>query len=123
MNIYVGNLAKTAKKTALNRLFAEQGKVVSVHIVRDKKSGNSRGFAYVEMDSHEEGEKAILALNDAEFLGQKLEVNEAPEREEKQEADGKGRSRNYQQQPNLFQNRSGSINHASTGKRGGQRGA
>lgn len=123
MNIYVGNLAKSAKKTVLNKLFAEQGKVASVHIVRDKKSGISRGFAYVEMDSHEDGEKAILALNDTEFLGQKLQVSEAPEREEKKETDGKGRSRNFQQQPNNFQNRSGSVNHASIGKRGGQRGA
>lgn len=123
MNIYVGNLSKTAKKNALNKLFAEQGKVASVHIVRDKKSGNSRGSAYVEMESQEEGEKAILALNDTEFLGQKLEVSEAPEREEKKETGGKNNSRNFQQQPNLFQNRSGSMNHASTGKRGGQRGA
>jgi cold-inducible RNA-binding protein len=87
MNIYVGNLPKGTKNRELEKLFAEYGKVVSAAIARDKKSGTSRGFAFVEMVTRHEGEEAIAALNEKEFKGEKLHINEAKEREER---DGRG---------------------------------
>jgi len=81
MNIYVGNVPKGTKKRELEKLFEPYGKVVSAAIARDKKSGVSRGFAFVEMGSRHEGESAIAALNEKEFKGEKLHVNEAKERE------------------------------------------
>lgn len=88
MNIYVGNLAKGTKNTELQRLFEGHGKVVSAAIARDKKSGTSRGFGFVEMANRHEGEQAIAALNELEFKGSKLHVNEAREREAGQGAAG-----------------------------------
>jgi len=63
MNIYVGNLPKGTKKRELEKLFEPYGKVVSAAIARDKKSGVSRGFGFVEMANRHEGEQAIAALN------------------------------------------------------------
>ena len=83
MNIHVGNLAKTTKKEALVQLFQPYGKVVAATIARDKKSGASRGFGYVEMATRHEGEEAIAHLNDKEFEGQKLHLTEAHERKDK----------------------------------------
>jgi len=93
MNIYVGNLPKGTKNSELEKLFAEHGKVVSAAIARDKKSGISRGFGFVEMANRHEGEQAIAALNETDFNGQKLHVNEAREREERGgQIPGRGRS-------------------------------
>lgn len=91
MNIYVGNLPKETKNRELEKLFEEHGKVVSAAIARDKKSGVSRGFGFVEMANRHEGEQAIAALNETEFNGQKLQVNEAREREEHGKNQGRGR--------------------------------
>ncbi len=125
MNIYVGNLDKAVKKTALVRLFKSHGKVVKVNIARDKNSGASRGFAFVEMDSDSEGEKAIIALNDEDFMGKKLQVSEAKEREEQQQAGGKqgGGRPDQQQHGNSYHGRMGGFNRSSgIGQRGGKRG-
>jgi RNA recognition motif-containing protein len=81
MNLYVGNLPKTAKDRDLAALFEPFGKVVAAAVVRDRRSGDSRGFAFVEMASRAEGEHAIAGLNDTEWEGSKLQVNEARERE------------------------------------------
>lgn len=83
MNLYVGNLPKETKNRELEKLFEEYGKIVSAAIARDKKSGASRGFGFVEMANRHEGEQAIAALNETEYKGQKLRVNEAKEREER----------------------------------------
>ncbi len=80
MNIYVGNVPKGTKNRELQKLFEAYGKVISAAIARDRKSGVSRGFAFVEMDNRHEGEQAIAALNEVEFKGQRLHVNEARER-------------------------------------------
>ena len=81
MNIYVGNLPGDAKGRDLEKLFEPFGKVVSAAVARDKKSGVSRGFGFVEMATRHEGEAAIAALNEAELSGNTLKVNEARERE------------------------------------------
>ena len=92
MNLYVGNVPKGTKNRELEKLFEAHGKVVSAAIARDKKSGVSRGFGFVEMTNRHEGEQAIAALNETEFKGQKLHVNEAREREERGQNQGRGRS-------------------------------
>ena len=77
MNIYVGNLAFAATEEGLQKLFEQFGTVVSVKIIKDKFSGEPRGFAFVEMSSAEEGNQAIEGLNNTEFEGRQLRVNEA----------------------------------------------
>lgn len=123
MNIHVGNLAKTTKKEALVQLFQPYGKVVAATIARDKKSGASRGFGYVEMATRHEGEEAIAHLNDKEFEGQKLHLSEAHERKEKAgRGSGKGGNRFDQQRSSFFSTRGGQRN-AGNMRRSGRRGS
>jgi RNA recognition motif-containing protein len=124
MNIYVGNLDKSAKKTDLLKLFEPHGKVVKVSIARDKKGGASRGFGFVEMESRDAGDKAVAALNEEEFMGKKLRVNEALEREGQEQTSGKGgRTRlDHNQRGGAYQGRSGAFDRSSIGQRGGKRG-
>lgn len=77
MNIYVGNLPFSIKDSELNEMFSQFGGVKSVKIVTDNQTGRSRGFAFVEMDSRENGESAVDSLNGKDFGGRKLVVNEA----------------------------------------------
>ena len=125
MNIHVGNLTKTTKKEALAKLFSSFGKVVAATIARDKKSGVSRGFGYVEMATRQEGEDAIANLNDTELEGQKLHVSEAQERKEKVgRSTGRGRDRRDEQRgAAAFQARGGQRNSGAAGRRSGRRGA
>src|SRR3989338_4244688 len=75
--IYVGGLPYSTQEGALKELFAQAGSVVSAVIIMDKMSGRSKGFGFVEMATDEEAQKAISMLNDQEFEGRKLTVNEA----------------------------------------------
>ena len=77
MNIYVGNLSWDAGEEDLRQLFSEFGQIQTVSIIKDKKSGKSKGFGFVEMAAAEEANKAIGALNNKEFMGRPLVVNEA----------------------------------------------
>ncbi|MBI3048209.1 MAG: RNA-binding protein [Acidobacteria bacterium] len=76
MRIYVGNLSFTTDETQLEQLFAPLGTVESVHLVRDRETGRSRGFGFVEM-ADDQGRAACEALNQKEFEGRRLTVNEA----------------------------------------------
>ncbi len=89
MNIYVSNIAYTATDEALTEAFAVHGTVESARIIRDRSSGRSRGFGFVEMPNEEEGRKAVEALNGSEFLGRAMSVREARPKEEGKE-NGKG---------------------------------
>lgn len=123
VNIHVGNLAKTIKKEALVQLFQPYGKVVAATIARDKKSGTSRGFGYVEMATRHEGEEAIAHLNDKEFEGQKLHLSEAHEHKEKAgRGAGKGDNRFDSQRSSFFSPRGGQRN-AGNMRRSGRRGS
>lgn len=82
MSIYVGNLSFEATEQDLQSLFQEFGKVTSVAIIKDKFTGRSRGFAFVEMSTPAETQAAITGLNGKEFKGRMLTVNEARPREE-----------------------------------------
>lgn len=77
MNIYVGNLSRQAGEIELRKLFSEFGEVKSVKIIKDNLSGESRGFAFVEMANDEAGNVAIKSLDSKEFENRKLKINEA----------------------------------------------
>ena len=77
MKLFIGNLPRDAKDEDLQTAFAGFGAVASVAIIRDKFSGEARGFAFVEMDNKTEAEAAIRGLNGKELLGKALVVNEA----------------------------------------------
>jgi RNA recognition motif-containing protein len=79
--LYVGNLAYSVTNGDLEALFSEIGHVTSVTVISDKFSGQSKGFGFVEMGSAEEAAKAIQVLNETEFKGRNLRVNEAKPRE------------------------------------------
>jgi cold-inducible RNA-binding protein len=75
--LYVGNLPYTATEQDLQTLFAGAGNVETVNLMRDMATGRARGFAFVEMASDSEAQQAIDLLNDRDFGGRNLTVNEA----------------------------------------------
>jgi len=77
MNIYVGNLPHAASEDELRQAFEAFGEVATANIIKDKFSGESKGFGFVEMPSKEEAMKAISGLNGTEMKGRTLNVNEA----------------------------------------------
>ena len=81
MNIYVGNLNYSASGDDLTDLFGQYGAVESAKIIIDRVSQRSKGFGFVEMADSEAAESAIQALNNSEFMGRKIVVNQARERE------------------------------------------
>ena len=80
-NIFVGNLDFNTSEDELRTMFEAYGQVDRVSIMTDRDTGRSRGFGFVEMTNAEDGEKAIAALNGAEWQGHNLTVNEAKARE------------------------------------------
>ncbi len=77
MDIYVGNLPYKADDQKLQELFSQHGTVTSARVIVDKFSGESKGFGFVEMPDKAEAEAAIRALNEQDFLGRALRVNES----------------------------------------------
>ena len=77
MRLYVGNLSFNTDESALEQLFAGHGEVRSVRLIRDQATGRSRGFGFVEMGDASQGQAACEALNEREFEGRRLTVNEA----------------------------------------------
>ena len=75
--LYVGNLPYTTSEQDLQDLFASAGNVESVNLMRDMATGRARGFAFVEMSTDEEAQQAISMLNDRDYGGRNLTVNEA----------------------------------------------
>ncbi len=90
MNIYVGNLAREVTEEDVREAFVAFGTVESVNVIKDRSSGVSRGFAFVEMPKDEEARAAIQGLHMKEMKGRSLDVTEArPKREHRS---GGGRS-------------------------------
>jgi len=83
MNIYVGNLAYSVTEEELKVKFEEYGDVSSVNIITDKYSGQSKGFAFVEMAKQADAEEAIKALNESSLNGRNIKVNQARPRNER----------------------------------------
>lgn len=81
MSIYIGNLSYEVKKEDLSEVFTEYGSVKRVHIPTDRETGRVRGFAFVEMESEANEEKAIEALDGAEWMDRQLKVNKARPRD------------------------------------------
>ena len=81
MSIYVGNLSYEVNQEDLNEVFNEYGTVKRVHIPSDRETGRKRGFAFVEMESEADEDKAIEALDGAEWMDRVLKVNKARPRE------------------------------------------
>ncbi len=77
MNIYVGNLAFGVADEELQELFAAHGDVTSANVIKDRFSGESRGFGFVEMPSRDDAMAAIEALNGTDLKGRSITVNEA----------------------------------------------
>ncbi len=77
MNIYVGNLSWQMTDEDLRTLFEQYGSVTSAKIVKDKVSGRSKGFGFVEMPDDNESQNALSSLYETEVLGRKIIVNEA----------------------------------------------
>lgn len=93
MNIYVGNLSWTMTDEDLSNLFAPYGTVSSAKILKDKMSGRSKGFGFVEIEDEDSARNAISSLNETEVMGRKIIVNESqprPEGEYKKRSGGGG---------------------------------
>ncbi|GAC1588033.1 MAG: hypothetical protein NVS3B19_07380 [Ginsengibacter sp.] len=82
MNIYVGNLSWSMTDDDLSNLFTEFGAVTSAKILKEKNTGRSKGFGFVEMEDDEAAKTAIASLNENEVQGRKLIVNESQPRPE-----------------------------------------
>ena len=83
MNIYVGNLPYNASEDEVRELFAAYGTVTSVALIKDKVTGQPRGFGFVEMANDAEATAAIDGLNGKDFAGRKLAINPARPREDR----------------------------------------
>ncbi|WP_329903792.1 RNA-binding protein [Porphyromonas pogonae] len=83
MNIYVGNLNYRVREDDLKGLMEQFGTVLSARVVTDRESGRSRGFGFVEMENDDDAQRAIEQLLDQEFMGRKLIIKEAMERQER----------------------------------------
>ncbi len=81
--LYVGNLAYGTTDQDLQTLFTQAGTVTSASVIRDRETGRSKGFGFVEMASQAEAEKAISLFNGVEFQGRPLTVNVARPREDR----------------------------------------
>ncbi len=88
VRIYVGNLPFDASEDSVKELFGAHGEVSSVSLITDRETGRPRGFGFVEMESG--GEEAIAQLNQQEFGGRRLTVNEARPREPRHGGGGGG---------------------------------
>jgi RNA recognition motif-containing protein len=90
MNIYVGNLSFDVSEENLRQAFEPFGQVSSITIIKDKYSGQSRGFGFVEMPDQTAAEAAIGNLNGKEVLGRQMSVNAARPRTDRGKSGGRG---------------------------------
>ena len=93
MNIYVGNLPYNMGDSELREVFEEYGAVDSATVIKDRYTGKSRGFGFVEMPDNGEAQAAIDGINGQDFGGRSLTVNEARAREERGNRGGGGGGR------------------------------
>ena len=89
MNIYVGNLSRDVTEDDLKEAFEAFGELASVNVIKDKFSGKSRGFGFVEMPSEDEAKSAVDGLNGTDLKGESLNVNEARPRTDNHRSGGR----------------------------------
>jgi RNA recognition motif-containing protein len=90
MNIYVGNLSDDVSEENLRQAFESFGQVTSARMIKDKYTGQSRGFGFVEMLEQAQAQAAIKGLNGKELLGKQMSVNEARPRTNRGSSGGQG---------------------------------
>ena len=90
MNIYVGNLAYSVTEDELRQAFSQFGDVTRANVITDKYSGESKGFAFVEMAENSAADAAIKALNETAMGGRTIKVNQAKPRGERSGGGGGG---------------------------------
>ena len=95
MSIYVGNLSFDVEQNDLKEVFGEYGTVKRVHMPTDRETGRVRGFAFVEMQSESDEDKAIEDLDGAEWMERTLKVNKARPRENRNSFSGSGRNNRF----------------------------
>lgn len=89
MNIYLGNLSYRSTETDIQSAFENFGTVSSVNIIKDRETGRSKGFGFVEMPNDDEAHAAIEGLNGTDMGGRNINVNAARPREERSSGGGK----------------------------------
>jgi len=87
--LYVGHLAKSTTQEELNKLFAQAGKVTAVELIKDRKSSESRGFAFVTMSAPDEADKAVSMFNTYSLSDYALKVSLAKPREQRSTTDSR----------------------------------
>lgn len=80
MNIYVGQLPYSVKEEELREMFSEYGEITSINLIKDRFSGQSKGFGFIDMPNNSEADKAIKALNKSMLQGREIKVNQAEQR-------------------------------------------
>jgi len=118
--LYVGNLSYSLKATELEEVFRAAGEVVNVKVVTDQETGRSKGFAFVEMATDEQGTQAIETLNGKDVGGRALKVTEANPRPERPAGGGARPPGGSGGERGGF-SRGGSVARNGTGDRGGNR--
>jgi RNA recognition motif-containing protein len=88
MNIYVGNVSRETTEDDLRQAFEAFGQVESASVIKDRFTGESRGFGFVEMPSKDEAQAAITGMNGKDLMGRALNVNEARPRTERRGGSG-----------------------------------
>jgi RNA recognition motif-containing protein len=97
--LFVGNLSYTSTENDVRDLFQQVGSVVKCELVLDKFTSKSRGFAFVEMSSQDEADKAVQEFNGKDLQGRRLTVNEARPRESRPPRSGGGGGGDYGGEP------------------------
>ncbi|MBK9328565.1 MAG: RNA-binding protein [Sphingobacteriales bacterium] len=90
MNIFVANIERKVTDEQLQELFSQHGEIASLKLIKDRDTGVSKGYAFVEMPNDDEAQKAIDALNEYELEGRALAVNEARPKTEYKKSSGGG---------------------------------
>lgn len=83
MNIYIGQLPYSVTEDELKAIFSEFGEISSVNIIKDRFSGKSKGFGFIDMPNNADADKAIKALNKSTLNGREIKVNQAEQRKQK----------------------------------------
>jgi len=102
MNIYVGNISFDATDETIRQAFESFGEVASARIIKDKYTGQSRGFGFVEMLEQAQAQTAIKSLNGKELLGKQISVNEARARTDQGRTGGQGGRMDYSGRRNRY---------------------
>jgi len=95
MKLYVGGLAYSVTEDELRALFAEHGTVNSSAVIKDRDTGQSKGFGFIEMSDDNEAKAAMAALNGKDFNGRSITVNEARPQEDRRSGGGGGGGGNF----------------------------